>query len=74
MTEYELKEAYLDSPNTLLESEIDETWKIVKERALYTTSLEAKAKELNEKLDEIYKKVELEIKTNSSTIQDQEEY
>ncbi len=74
MTEDELKEAYLDALNSLLESEIDETWRFIREKALNTSALEAKAKELNEKLDEICKKVELEIEANSTTPQDQEEY
>ena len=75
VTEDELKDAYLDALlNSLLENELDETWKIVREKALDTSTLELKAKELNDKLDEICKKVEPEIKANSTTVQDQEEY
>ena len=33
ITENELKDAYLDALNSMLESEIDETWKII-ERSL----------------------------------------
>ena len=53
---------------------VDETRKVIREKALDTSTLEAKAKELNDKLDEICKKVELEIKANSTIAQDQEEY
>ena len=74
ITEDELKETYINALNTLLENEIDETWKVVREKALDTSALEAKVRELNDKLDEICNKVELEIKANSTITQDQKEY